>query len=341
MELFKILTVAVTLLTLAQAGVVPILLDEAEEFVCPPNASGAFAHQTDCDKYYLCNNGTATLFSCQEGLYYDIDLKVCNFAEFVDCTGRVTPAPTTTTTQAPTQPPVTGDYEFECPSAGGAFPHDIYCEKYFICVNNEATEKTCPEGQLYDLKYDGCNFAELVYCGDRLRPNGTVTMQPTIVPSVTPDPGYTCPQPGGAFPHDENCELYYLCVEDVPSLEICPVDQLFDTVWAGCNWAELVDCGDRIRPNGTVTAKPTTTTKSPGTGPTEAPGTGPTNAPPGDFECPEFAGIFPDPADCSAFYLCDNYVGNQNFCQSPLLFNDIAQVCDFPANVDCGSRPKP
>ena len=36
-----------------------------------------------------------------------------------------------------------------------------------------------------------------------------------------------------------NCdtgELYYVCVEDVPTLTICPDDQLFDLVYSGCNF---------------------------------------------------------------------------------------------------------
>jgi hypothetical protein len=31
-------------------------------------------------------------------------------------------------------------------------------------------------------------------------------------------------------------ELYYVCVDSVPTLETCPADQLFDLIYEGCNF---------------------------------------------------------------------------------------------------------
>lgn len=122
----------------------------------------------------------------------------------------------------------------ECPDEGGVFPHETACEKYYVCSGGEATEYTCDDEMLFDLVYDGCNFAHLTFCGDRIRPPGypsTIAPITTRDPGVTPDPDYKCPSPGGAFPHPLYCELYYVCVEDVPALYICPEDQLFDLVY--------------------------------------------------------------------------------------------------------------
>ena len=146
---------------------------------------------------------------------------------------------------------------------------------------------------MFDLRYDGCNFAELTDCGDRERPEGyppTVTppegtTTTTVTPSVnaTEDPitttesgnltttdlppgNFTCPTPGGAFPHERFCEYYYECEAYVPTLMKCQADYLFDLRYNGCNFPDLTDCGDRERPEGyptTITPPESTTREEP------------------------------------------------------------------------------
>lgn len=58
---------------------------------CPPEGLYSGAHETDCDKYYLCTNGTLTLEECPNGLAYAVQGAVYNFCAFlknVNCEGK-------------------------------------------------------------------------------------------------------------------------------------------------------------------------------------------------------------------------------------------------------------
>jgi len=137
-----------------------------------------------------------------------------------------------------------GEDDFECPEPDAAFPHPEFCHLYYWCVGNVSTLETCPPKQLFDLVYKGCNWDYLVDCGDRIPPGGETTENPG-------EGEFECPEPGGAFPHPEFCDQYYVCVVYEATLKTCPTNQLFDLAYDGCNWDYLVDCGDRIPPTRT------------------------------------------------------------------------------------------
>ncbi|CAL8144951.1 unnamed protein product [Orchesella dallaii] len=141
---------------------------------------------------------------------------------------------------------------------------------------------------------------------------------------------FKCPGEQGFYPHPEKCEVYYGCWDFRPSLRHCPSRQLFDLKYMGCNWPELTDCQDRIRPEG----YPNTKTPPP---PTE--GQGGVTAKP--INCPLDLddGMFPDPSDCTAYYRCVYGTSYHYKCAPPLGFNENISACDYLSNVSCGSRP--
>ncbi|KAJ8925510.1 hypothetical protein NQ315_009349 [Exocentrus adspersus] len=63
-----------------------------------------YPHETECWKYYECDNGVADLLDCPTGLYWDVRLNVCNWD--ADCgdlsTSTAAPTPTTEGTTIPT-----------------------------------------------------------------------------------------------------------------------------------------------------------------------------------------------------------------------------------------------
>lgn len=46
-------------------------------------------------------------------------------------------------------------------------------------------------------------------------------------------------------------------------------------------------------------------------------------------------GVFRDPTDCAAFFVCDSQRKNHLRCPSPLLFDDVLKVCNWASEVFC------
>jgi len=62
--------------------------------VCPTSDSGdvmMFADSDDCGAYYLCSNGVPYVMHCAAGLYYNIELRTCDYKENVACDWRAEP----------------------------------------------------------------------------------------------------------------------------------------------------------------------------------------------------------------------------------------------------------
>ena len=58
---------------------------------------------------------------------------------------------------------------FTCPGIG-VYPADD-CDKYYTCYENSPVYLyQCMNNLLFDLRYSGCNFAELTDCGNRTNP---------------------------------------------------------------------------------------------------------------------------------------------------------------------------
>ncbi|OXA57528.1 probable endochitinase [Folsomia candida] len=217
------------------------------------------------------------------------------------------------------------DDTFVCPR-DGIFPHETFCEKYYNCSIGSSPPQiwACrlTADLLFSDQYGECNNAELVHCGERIRPDGVSnTMRPpvtttTTTTTTTPRSIYNC-STNGAYAHPLFCEMYFDCWEGISTLLRCPNETLFDdsqVEWTGCALAQDVNCGNRIRP-------------TPGP----------------EFQCPENGedgAKYPDRNNCAAFYTCTNGLPIHQLCPTGLYFNKFLSVCDFPVNVDCSDRQK-
>merc|ERR1712038_475024 len=66
------------------------------------------------------------------------------------------------------------------------------------------------------------------------------------------------------------------------------------------------------------------------------------SAPLADFQCPSAAQLaYPNPYDCSSYYVCINFVPHLMHCPPNLWYNPTLGVCDYKGNVDCVASPTP
>ncbi|XP_015788706.1 protein obstructor-E [Tetranychus urticae] len=128
----------------------------SDSIQCPGEGLYTAAHQTDCDKYYLCRNGTLTLENCPNGLLYGVQGAVYEFCVHnwkIDCQGRKAPGPIS----SPGCPWQWGIFEDE--GAGQC------ATTYSECSWGNPERKYCePKGLVYDERIKGCNWPDQVGC---------------------------------------------------------------------------------------------------------------------------------------------------------------------------------
>jgi len=128
---------------------------------------------------------------------------------------------------------------------------------------------------------------------------------------------FQCPEPNGLFADPEQCDLYYVCEDDVASPELCEDGLLFDDSRRNketCKLPHGVDCGKREfvqEPQAGI-----------------------------DPRCPRANGIFDheDPNECHKFYLCDKGTAHEMPCVASLVFDVSIGSCVRPEEASPEAR---
>lgn len=273
----------------------------------PLNYTVHLPHETDCDKFYKCDNGVKKLFNCSEGTHFNPKLEVCDWPEDAGCelgntdkttttttktttttTTTTTPTtptitsttPTTTTTNTTTTPTTTTQIprDPECPWPNPLndtvhLPHDTDCDKFFVCDNGNKKPISCPDGLHFNKELEICDWPWLAGCED------------ATPPPPQPEPGCPPDSNGLHLPHECECDKFYVCEDGEKVLYDCAEGLYYNEYTEKCDIEDNVNCNRTITTptppiNGTVTTSesPPTGTPSP-TPPTNETSETPTESP--------------------------------------------------------------
>jgi len=200
--------------------------------------------------------------------------------------------------------------DFSCPDEFvGFYPHLISCDKYWHCEEGIAELKTCGNGLGFldtddTFTLEQCAELHLVECGERTE----------IEPPISTR---HCPRLYGTYADDEDCGIFWVCMDGKANRYECPPGLAYDKVSRGCRWADQVaECSAAV-----------VTVDEEG----------------GEFQCPRqtAAGIFTKhahPADCRQYFLCIGGVPREYGCPLGTVFNvgsgtGIDGECSDPEEV--------
>jgi hypothetical protein len=82
--------------------------------------------------------------------------------------GTLPGATTTILTTTNSPPPET----FQCPPVGVHYFPTTHCQHFIVCINGNQQLGQCQDFYLFDAVRLNCEPAEVVNCGDRIRPEG-------------------------------------------------------------------------------------------------------------------------------------------------------------------------
>merc|ERR1719232_2298008 len=199
---------------------------------------------------------------------------------------------------------------FSCPDEFvGFYPHLYSCDKYWHCEEGIAELKTCGNGLGFldtddTFTLEQCVDLPLVECGERTE----------IEPPISTR---HCPRLYGTYADEEDCGIFWVCMDGKANRYECPPGLAYDKESRGCRWADQVkEC-----------SAPVITVDEEG----------------GEFQCPRqtAAGIFTKhahPADCRQYFLCIGGVPREYGCPLGTVFNvgsgtGIDGECSDPEEV--------
>ncbi|XP_040164223.1 probable chitinase 10 [Anopheles arabiensis] len=164
--------------------------------VCDSTVTSFHPDTTNCNQYYTCYQGVATLQSCPDQKYFDASRSLCDVPENVPCTIG----------------PCTGN------TALKAVEIPNICTSYTLCVGETAYNRTCAEGTLFDSAYGDCVLASNSSCVEN--------------PCLTTDPATALPTT--LYPVLSSCKKYIICNKLDPVVRTCAGAAVFSRTVSDC-----------------------------------------------------------------------------------------------------------
>ncbi|XP_077256946.1 uncharacterized protein LOC143894503 isoform X1 [Temnothorax americanus] len=227
-------------------------------------------HETDCNLYYVCENGISALKKCHSPeLVFNPILKVCDFPENYICNDKMI-----TQNLDPTACIGTCPEEAKYPVL---LPNDD-CKKFCLCSGGVAWIQSCPEPLYFDSVDKVCKRKNKAVCGKReFSQDDAFTIHNIANEDKSPqllskknteehgthnnlwselnfynlDPATcigTCPEEDPEFavllPNDD-CKKFCLCSGGVAWVQSCPEPLYFDSVDEVCKRKNKAVCGKR------------------------------------------------------------------------------------------------
>ncbi|KZS03170.1 Gasp [Daphnia magna] len=173
-----------------------------------------------CDKYFVCQDGTATEEFCDDGLVFDDDKEKCELPHAVQCGSR-------TKQQNPRS-------TLNCPRRNGMYPVPGSCDKFYHCTDGQESLIACPPGVIFEPLVGAC-----VHADQTNRPNCSASQFLNFVcPSIGIGANPTVLRFGDhdRLAHPSSCRHFYMCLlTGMPRLGGCTYGLVFNPVSGRCD----------------------------------------------------------------------------------------------------------
>uniref|UniRef100_A0A182YIS6 Chitin-binding type-2 domain-containing protein n=1 Tax=Anopheles stephensi TaxID=30069 RepID=A0A182YIS6_ANOST len=319
---------------------------------------------SNCQRYFTCIETRSFEGTCPGNQIFDIVSRNCGNVKQSTCIRDVSPSPQppppppppASPTPSPRPPgpgPAPSHSNNPCRNNNGVTykPHALDCTRYYMCMDTQSIERTCPSGQVFDVYRTACG------------PKQTSTCVMDINPCIG--------NKGISYkPHPSDCSRYYMCMDEQSIDRSCTANQVFDIYKSTCGPEQSSTCildQESVEPFPTPsppspTPSPPSTTQSPPSptpsppsptpsppSPTPAPPSptpvppSPTPAPPANNPCASNQGIayLPHPQDCNRYYMCMDQQMLERTCAAGETFDIYTSKCGPSETSTCILYPKP
>ncbi|XP_067639689.1 protein obstructor-E-like [Eurosta solidaginis] len=126
-----------------------------------------------------------------------------------------------------------GNQEDPCKVKGRVVADEVYCDRYWECVNNQPELYDCPNGLVFAGKHrgvtEGCDYPwRADYCDGKQLANGPIGTE-------------HCDWLYGIFGHETSCTRYWTCWNGTSTEQLCIGGLLYNENAHSCDWPDNVD----------------------------------------------------------------------------------------------------
>lgn len=320
-----------------------------------------------CNKYYKCKRGKAVGLKCPSNLLFNPFKERCDMPRNVNCKERITVDEKYTkyvstryddnsNNSEENEISVSDDNNAtlicSVANSNGALIAHEKCNQFYKCTNGSPVTLTCPGNLLFNLEKKNCDWIKNVYCGERTLDsdgNDLDSSTPRIFNGVPSEPGQVmalCTAEGSdsmLLAH-KRCNQFYKCQDSRAVEKTCPGNLLYSIEKEYCDWPTFVECGERTKPDSPNSAEVDDNTIESGSGSGHSQGEPkPSQAIQATSICASknTEGMLIPHENCNQFYKCYEGKPIPLFCQLNLFYNPLKEYCDWPHNVNCGTRVVP
>ncbi|XP_059216986.1 uncharacterized protein LOC106092183 isoform X3 [Stomoxys calcitrans] len=231
---------------------------DSVDILCPTGSQGLEPHPSDCTKFINCANGNVHIQECGPGTAFSKTMKVCDFKQKVDCTGRGGDAAvaaevntrqdtqhstSTSSSSAAGHNDLPHNADILCLGGiTGLFPYPFDYTKFINCKNGNTAIQNCVQGTAFSISKGYCESLDQILKIDHVM---------YIVSEVSYEYSQTlitCP-PGteGIHLYPFDAEKYVKCVRSQMEVVSCSPAQVFSVTRRTCLPLSQVLKSERVR----------------------------------------------------------------------------------------------
>lgn len=187
---------------------------------CIGKPDGPYAHEEYCNVYHVCESGTDNIRQCPNQLFWDSELKKCDWSGNVECSGRTLVTLSTDTTL------------FCMERKDDIYGDPTYCNVYHNCLSGVDFKTKCPDNLVWNETKKDCDWSDSTQCV-----TGSYFKE-----GESDKKTFCSDKPNGKYPHELHCNRYYVCQNSKDIVFTCQNNLRYNEEKEECDWAVNVDC---------------------------------------------------------------------------------------------------
>ncbi len=293
-----------------------ITLSTDTTLFCMERRDGVYGDPNWCNVYHNCLSGTDFKTKCPVGLIWNETKKDCDWSDSTQCSSGNFLKDSSDAEK----------YTFCGDKPNGKYPHEMHCNRYYVCQNGKDIIFTCQNNLRYNATKQECDWAVNVNCFGK---------QDYMWEGIKEN--FCKNKPDGNYPDPSYCNIFHQCQAATDYPKRCSNRLMFHEDKGECDWEDQVDCKGKEKLIETSGLQDESKPETGGDGKGRVT----------KFCMTKENGNYADLYYCNVYHNCHGGFDTVQYCANGLVWrqdSSFGGTCDWPVNskivngVECGDK---